>query len=164
GPRYLATHIVPIALAVHILFRYQEGPLYERLPTIVNHLAVVLYLGICAYAFYYFYQNYEQIAIWRQGSYTRHDFIVGLMVFLLVMELSRLAHRILFWVNVVLIVYTIWGYLSPIDFFWHPGTSFYRVVTSSTMELATSVYGLYAQLALTLIAAFMLLAAAAAGF
>jgi TRAP-type uncharacterized transport system fused permease subunit len=164
GPRYLATHIVPIALAVHILFRYQEGPLYERLPTIVNHIAVVFYLGICAYAFYYFYQNYEQIAIWRQGSYTRHDFIVGLLVFLLVMELSRLAHRILFWVNVVLIVYTIWGYLSPIDFFWHPGTTFYRVVTSSTMELATGVYGLYAQLALTLIAAFLLLAAAAAGF
>jgi len=164
GPRYLATHIVPIALAIHILFRYQEGPLYERLPTIVNHLAVVVYLGICAYAFYYFYQNYEQIAIWRQGSYTRHDFIVGLLVFFLVMELSRLAHRILFWVNVVLIFYTIWGYLSPIDFFWHPGTSFYRVVTSSTMELATGVYGLYAQLALTLIAAFLLLAAAAAGF
>jgi hypothetical protein len=31
------------------------------------------------------------------------------------------AHPILFWVNVVMIVYTIWGYLSPIDFFWHPG-------------------------------------------
>jgi TRAP-type uncharacterized transport system fused permease subunit len=71
GPRYLATHIVPIALAIHILFRYQEGPLYPRLPTIVNHLAVVVYLGICAYAFYYFYLHYEQIAIWRQGSYTR---------------------------------------------------------------------------------------------
>src|SRR3989338_8315832 len=85
-------------------------------------------------------------------------------MFLLVMELSRLAHPILFWVNVVLIVYTLWGHLSPIDFFWHPVTSFDRVVTSSTVELATGIYGLYPQLALTLIAAFLLLAAAASGF
>ncbi len=85
-------------------------------------------------------------------------------MFLLVMELSRLAHPVLFWTNVVLIVYTLWGYLSPIDFFWHPGTTFYRVVTSSTVELSTGIYGLYGQLALTLIAAFLLLAGVANGF
>ncbi|MBI2176749.1 MAG: TRAP transporter permease, partial [Candidatus Tectomicrobia bacterium] len=84
--------------------------------------------------------------------------------FLLVMELSRICHTELFWVNIVLVAYTLWGYLSPIDFFWHPGTTFYRVVTSSTVELATGIYGLYAQIALTLIAAFMLLAGVASGF
>jgi TRAP-type uncharacterized transport system fused permease subunit len=80
------------------------------------------------------------------------------------MEVSRLFHPILFWVNVALIVYTLWGYLSPIDFFWHPGVTLWRVVTSSTVEFATGVYGRYAQLAVTLIAAFLLLAAAARGF
>ena len=85
-------------------------------------------------------------------------------MFLLVMELSRLAHPILFWTNIVLVVYTLWGYLSPIDFFWHPGTTFYRVVTSSTVELSTGIYGIYGQLALTLIAAFLLLAGVANGF
>ena len=85
-------------------------------------------------------------------------------MFLLVMELSRLAHPVLFWINVVLVVYTLWGYLSPIDFFWHPGTTFYRVVTSSTVELSTGIYGIYGQLALTLIAAFLLLAGVANGF
>jgi TRAP transporter 4TM/12TM fusion protein len=65
---------------------------------------------------------------------------------------------------VVLVLYTLWGYLSPIDFFWHPGTTFYRVVMSSTMELSTGIYGLYGQLALTLIAAFLLLAGVANGF
>ena len=44
-----------------------------------------------------------------------------------------LKHPILFWINLGLIFYTLWGYLSPIDFFWHPGTTFYRVVTSSTL-------------------------------
>jgi TRAP transporter 4TM/12TM fusion protein len=164
GPSELACYLLPIALILQILFRYKEGKLYAFLPTWANHALVAAYVGICIYAFAYFWVDYEQIAIYRQGSYTTHDFVVGLLVFLLVMELSRLLHPILFWVNVVLIGYTLYGYLSPIDFFWHPGTSFYRVVTSSTVELATGVYGLYAQLALTLIAAFLLLAAAAQGF
>ena len=103
--------------------------------------------------------EYEQIAIWRQGSYTREDFIAGLLIFAVVMELARIVHTELFWMNVVLVFYTLWGYLSPIDFFWHPGTSFYRVITSSTVEFSTGIYGLYAQIALTTIGAFLLLAA-----
>ena len=164
GPRRLATQLVPLALALQILFTYRGNWLYPRLPALANHLAVLAYLGICAYVAWYFHLYFEQIAIWRQGSYTQADFIVGLLILALVMELSRLLHPVLFWVNVVLIGYTLYGFLSPIDFFWHPGTSFYRVVTSSTVEFSTGVFGLYAQLALTLIAAFLLLAAVAAGF
>ncbi|HEX9836880.1 MAG TPA: TRAP transporter fused permease subunit [Alphaproteobacteria bacterium] len=164
GPRELVTHLLPIALVVHILIQCRQGGLYKELPRALGGALAILYILICAYAFYYFFINYEDIAIYRQGSYTTEDFIVGLLVFLLVMELSRLAHPVLFWVNVVLVAYTLWGYLSPIDFFWHPGTSFYRVITSSTVELATGVYGLYAQLALTMIAAFLLIAAVANGF
>jgi TRAP transporter 4TM/12TM fusion protein len=164
GPSELATYLVPIALILQILFMYQRDHLYKRLPAIANHVLVAIYVAICLSAFIHFYREYEEIAIYRQGSYTTQDFIVGLLVFVLVMELSRIAHPILFWINVVLVVFTLYGYLSPIDFFWHPGTSFYRVVTSSTVELATGIYGLYAQIALTLIAAFLLLAAAANGF
>ncbi len=83
-------------------------------------------------------------------------------MFLLVMELSRLAHPALFWTNIVLDRSTrCWAIYSPIDFFWHPGTSFYRIVTSSTVEFSTGIYGIYGQLALTLIAAFLLLAGVA---
>jgi len=164
GAQELVAHVLSIALILQILFMYQEGPLYKRLPPIINHILVVAYIAICVYSFIYFYFEFERIAIYAQGSYTRQDFIVGLLMFLLVMELSRLAHPVLFWTNVVLVVYTLWGYLSPIDFFWHPGTSFYRVVTSSTVEFSTGIYGLYGQLALTLIAAFLLLAGVANGF
>jgi TRAP transporter 4TM/12TM fusion protein len=164
GPQELVAHVLSITLILQILFMYQQDYLYKWLPPVVNHVIVVIYIAICIYAFWYFWQNFEQIAIYRQGSYTRHDFIVGLLMFLLVMELSRLAHPTLFWVNAVLVVYTMYGYLSPFDFFWHPGTTFYRIVTSSTVELSTGIYGIYGQLALTLIAAFLLLAAAANGF
>ena len=164
GPRYLAVRLVPVALIIQILVYYQDRYFYPRLPAVLNHGVVLAYIGICLYAMWYLSTNYEDIAIWRQAAYNQHDFIVGLLMFLLVMELSRLIHPVLFWVNFVLVFYTIWGYLSPIDFFWHPGVSFHRVITSSTVEFSTGVFGRYSQLALTLIAAFLLLAAAASGF
>src|SRR5262245_51053490 len=164
GAQELVAHVMSIALILQILFMYQENYFYKWLPPIANHLAVAVYIGICVYSFVYFYFEFERIAIYAQGSYTQQDYIVGLLMFLLVMELSRLAHPILFWTNVVMVVYTLWGYLSPLDFFWHPGTTFYRVVTSSTVEFSTGIYGLYGQLALTLISAFLLLAGVANGF
>ena len=164
GPQELVSRLLSIALIVQILFMYQQDYLYKWLPPRVNHVIVAVYIGICLYAFFYFLREFEQVAIWRQGSYTREDFIVGLLMFLLVMELSRLTHPTLFWVNMVMVAYTLWGYLSPLDFFWHPGTTFYRVVTSSTVEFSTGIYGIYGQLALTLIAAFLLLAGVANGF
>ena len=166
GPRYLAVRMVPLAFIIQILLMYQSGALYGRLPGAARIGLVMVQIGICLYALGYLTINYDDVAIWRQGAYNTHDFIVGLLVFLLVMELSRIAHPILFWVNVVMVFYTLYGNLVPrwADFFWHPGTTFYRVVTSSTVEFATGVYGVYAQLALTLIAAFLLLAAVAAGF
>jgi TRAP transporter 4TM/12TM fusion protein len=164
GPTELVAYLVPICLILQILHMHKNGYIYKRLPPLANHIIVVVYIAACLYILYHFFMEYEQIAIWRQGSYTREDFISGLLIFLLVMELSRVVHEELFWMNVVLVFYTIWGYLSPIDFFWHPGTSFYRVVTSSTVEFSTGIYGQYAQIALTTIAAFLLLAAAARGF
>jgi TRAP transporter 4TM/12TM fusion protein len=158
------SRLLPVALVLQILFAFKNGDIYRFLPRWANLIIVALYIGICVYAFVYFLYEYQQIAIWRQGSYTTQDFIVGLLMFLLVMELSRLAHPVLFWINVGLVAYTLWGFLSPIDFFWHPGTTFYRVVTSSTIEMSNGIYGIYGQLALTLIAAFLMLAAVANGF
>jgi TRAP transporter 4TM/12TM fusion protein len=164
GAQELVARVMSIALILQLLFMYEQDYLYKWLPPLANHALVALYAGICVYSFIYFSFEYERIAIYSQGSYTQQDFVVGLLMFLLVMELSRLAHPVLFWTNVVLVVYTLWGYVSPIDFFWHPGTSFYRVVTSSTVEFSTGIYGLYGQIALTLIAAFLLLAGVANGF
>ena len=166
GPQQLVASVMSIALVLQILFMYQQDYFYKWLPPAANHVIVALYIGICAFAFWHFWWEFDRIAIYAMGTFTRQDFIVGLLVFLLVMELSRLSHPALFWLNVVLVVYTLYGYVFPrwLDFFWHPGVSFYRVVTSSTVELSTGIYGIYGQLALTLIAAFLLLAAAANGF
>jgi TRAP transporter 4TM/12TM fusion protein len=164
GAQELVARLMSIALILQILFMYQNDYFYKWLPPLANHVIVALYVGICLLAFYHFHYEFERIAIYAQGTFNRQDYIVGLLVFLLVMELSRMAHPVLFWTNVVLVAYTLYGFLSPIDFFWHDGTTFYRVVTSSTVELSTGIYGIYGQLALTLIAAFLLLAGVANGF
>jgi TRAP transporter 4TM/12TM fusion protein len=166
GALKLAARVLPIALALQILFMYQKGPFYPRLPAMVNHVLVAIYLAITAYTFVYLLGEYDRIAIYSQGTFTQQDFIVGLLVFLLVMEMTRLAHTVLFWINLVMVLYTLYGYVFPrsLDFFWHPGTSFHRVITSSTLEFSTGIFGIYGQIALTLIAAFLLLAAAARGF
>jgi TRAP-type uncharacterized transport system fused permease subunit len=89
GPSELVAALVPVAVAVQILCMHENGFIYKKLPPVANNTLVVIYLGICLFAFYHFVTQYEEIAIWRQGSYTRTDFIMGLLVFLLVMELSR---------------------------------------------------------------------------
>jgi len=164
GSLELVARVMSIALALQIVFMYQFHYFYRWLPPLANHILVAAYLGICAYAFIYFHFEFERLAIYAQGTFTQHDYIVGLLVFLLVMELSRLAHPVLFWTNVFMVAYTLYGFLSPFDFFWHPGTTFRRVITSSTVEFSTGIYGSYGQLALTLIAAFLLLAGVANGF
>jgi TRAP transporter 4TM/12TM fusion protein len=166
GPQLLVSRLLPVALILQILLMYQREYLYPWLPPAINHILVAVYIGIALIAFWHFWWDFDRIAIYAQGSYTQLDFIVGLLMFLLVMELSRLAHPTLFWVNIVMVVYTLYGFMFPrwLDFFWHPGKSFYEIVIYSTIEISAGIYGIYGQLALTLIAAFLLLAAAANGF
>jgi TRAP transporter 4TM/12TM fusion protein len=166
GPQELVSRLLSVALILQILFMYRQGYFYKWLPPLANHVIVAVYIAIALIAFWHFWWEFEEIAIYRQGSYTQRDFIVGLLMFLLVMELSRLAHPVLFWVNAVMIVYTLYGYIFPrwLDFFWHPGKSAYEMIILSTVEFSTGIYGIYGQLALTLIAAFLLLAAVANGF
>ena len=123
GPLELVVRLLSIALILQILFMYREDYLYKFLPPVANHIIVTIYVGICAYAFYYFNEEYERIAVYAQGTFTEADYLVGLLMFLLVMELTRLAHPILFWINLVMVFYTLYGYVFPrsLDFFYHPG-------------------------------------------
>ena len=73
GPQELAARVMSIALILQILFMYQQGYFYPWLPPRANDAIIVLYVGICLYAFVYFLLEYEDIAIWRQGSITSRN-------------------------------------------------------------------------------------------
>ena len=164
GAVLLATRLLPASVALWVLRSYDEGGPYERFGRATNRIIAGGYIVACAVVFTYFSFEFENIFIMRAGSYSTADLVVGALIFAIIMEISRKIHPVLFYVNLVLIAYTLFGQYVPIDFFWHPGASLERVITSSTMELATGVYGRYTQMALTLIAAFLLLAAVAKGF
>ena len=101
----------------------------------------------------------------RKARSRRQDYIVGLLVFLLVMELSRLAHPDAVLDQCRSSSPTRCGAISARSISSGiPARRFHRVVTSSTVEFSTGIYGIYGQLALTLIAAFLLLAGVANGF
>jgi TRAP transporter 4TM/12TM fusion protein len=164
GPVQLATRLLPITVILWALRSYTEGGPYQRLNLAANRLVTGGYIVAALVVFVYFLREYENIFLLRTGSYNTMDLLVGGLILLIIMEISRKLHPVLFAVNVVLIFYTLFGQHTPIDFFWHPGMPMERVVTSATVELATGVFGRYTQMALTLIAAFLLLAAVAKGF
>ncbi|MBO8141125.1 MAG: TRAP transporter permease [Firmicutes bacterium] len=164
GPQRLATRLVPVALILYVLKAYRENALYPRLGPAWNRFIAAVYVAAAMIPLLYLEVEYEQLFIYRSGAYNTTDLLVGAVLLLLVMEISRKAHPVLFGVNIVMMLYTLYGNYSPIDFFWHPGASLTRVVTAATVELSTGIYGKYAQLGLTLVAAFLLMAAIAGGF
>ncbi len=164
GAQLLATRLVPVAIIIYILSTWQRRNLYPRLGDTWNRVLYILYILISLSMLVYLLLEYENLFLYRAGFYNNMDIFMATLFFLLVMELSRKLHYILFCVNVFLVLYSLFGYLSPIDFFWHPGTSFSRIITVSTIEFHTGVFGRYAQMALTLIAAFLIIAAVARAF
>jgi TRAP transporter 4TM/12TM fusion protein len=164
GAVLLATRLLPVAVVLWALRAYEQGGPYERLSRPLNWVITAAYIAAAGITFAYFSVEYENIFIMRAGSYSAADLAVGTLIFVVVMEISRKLHPVLFGVNLALIAYALFGQHIPIDFFWHPGASLERLITSSTVELATGIFGRYTQMALTLIAAFLLLAAVAKGF
>ncbi|GAB3714340.1 TRAP transporter fused permease subunit [Nocardiopsis oceani] len=173
GARQLATRLLPLAIILWALRSYIDGGPYPWFGTqfgkvvgrIVNRGFTAFYILTALTLLAYFWIEYENLVFVRSGAYNTMDVAMGIVVLALIFEISRKTHFVLFAVNVALVAYALWGsYLAIGSFFWHPGSSLERIVTSSTVEFATGVYGSYTQMALTLIAAFLLLAAVAKGF
>ena len=93
GAQELVSRLMPIALILQILFMYQEDYLYKWLPPIANHVAGRRSTSASASM----PSSISGSSTKRSRSTGRaptrtQDFVVGLLMFLLVMELSRLAH------------------------------------------------------------------------
>src|SRR5262245_19492276 len=77
GDQQLVANLLPIALTLQIMFMYQQDHFYRFLPPIINHAITAAYVAICLYAFVYFLSEFDRVAIYAQGTFTRQDFIVG---------------------------------------------------------------------------------------
>jgi TRAP transporter 4TM/12TM fusion protein len=163
GPSLLAVNAVPLTVCLVVLNDLRKGDLYPRLGVIAPHLIALAYIGFSFYAIWYLVSEFDNIRIYRIAVWNAHDMIVGGGMTALVLEYTRRRYFSLFVINVALILYTVYGNLVP-GMFHHPGMSWTRVVTSTSLEMSTGIFERLSQLGVTLIGSFILVLAALRAF
>jgi len=163
GPMVLAMTMVPIIYVLFTLQALRNGEFYPRLPTNVNYVIALAYCLFSLYCAYYMNTNYMALGEERSGNYDLQDLIVGGLMALLIIEYARKRHVPLFVLNVIIILYAVYGYVVP-GMFYHAGLSWERVIAASSVEMATGIFARLPQLALTLIGSFLLVLSLLRGF
>src|SRR5688572_15284844 len=163
GPVLLAFALVPVTFILYTLNGLRNDEFYPRLPAVANYVIAVLYIGVSIAVAIYMYLEYEEIGTVRAGMWNATDLTMGALMALLVMEYARRQHLALFILNIVLIVYAVYGAAVP-GMFFHPGLSWERILSAMSVEMSTGVFSNLPQLALTLIGSFILVLAALRAF
>jgi TRAP transporter 4TM/12TM fusion protein len=155
GPTLLAMTLVPVAFALFVLNCLREDDLYPRLPYAANLIIATAYIALALAVAYYMHTEYYALGAERVGYWDWTDLLMGVAMTALVMEYARKRHMPLFVLNIVLIFYAVYGYAVP-GLFGHGGLSWWRVGTAMSVETATGVFSNLPQIALTVIASFLL--------
>ena len=163
GPTLLAVTLMPVALCIVVLNDLRKQQLYPALGPLVPWLFALAYIGFSLYASWYLVAEFDNIRIYRLGIWNTHDLIVGGGMAALILEYTRRHYFVLFVINVLLILYTVYGYVVP-GLFNHPGMSWTRVTSSISVEMSTGIFERLPQLGLTLIGSFILVLAVLRAF
>jgi len=163
GPTLLAMRMVPIAFVLFVLSALRENDLYPTLPPAANGVIGAVYVACALAVAWYMNAEYYDIGTSRAGDWNTTDMFMGGVMTLLVLEYSRRRHMPLFVLNIVLILYAVYGYIVP-GIFHHGGLSWTRVVTAMSVEAATGVFSNLPQIALTVVGAFLLVLSTLTGF
>jgi TRAP transporter 4TM/12TM fusion protein len=163
GPTLLAMTLVPVTYVLFVLNALRENDLYPRLPRAANHAVGAIQIGLALVVGYYMHTEYYDLGTSRAGDWNSTDLWMGGLMTVLVMEYSRKRHMPLFVLNIVLMLYAVYGYVVP-GMFYHAGLSFGRVVTAMSVETTTGVFSNLPQIALTVIGAFLLVLSVLTGF
>lgn len=163
GPTLLAMTMIPVTYVLFTLQSLRRNELYPSLPPVANYVIAAGYCGFSLYCAYYMNTNYIALGTERAGMWDTADLIMGGGMALLIIEYARKRHMPLFVLNIVLILYAVYGYLVP-GMFYHAGLSWHRVVTASSVEMDTGVFSRLPQIALTLIGSFLLVLSLLRGY
>ncbi len=164
GTMLLAVTLVPIAYVLWVMNSFVEGVLpYPRLGLKLNIAIAGAYIAMCIFSLIYMRVEYDALIYDRAGFYNIHDKIVGLMMLGLVIEYTRREHRTLFYLILFLMFYSVYGWMFP-GILGHPGVSWTRVITSSSVEISLGLFGTYSQTGVGVIAAFFMFLGIAQGF
>src|SRR5215470_10092458 len=163
GPTLLAMTLVPITYVLFVFNSLRENDLYPSLPQAANYVIAAVYIGLALVVAVYMHTEYYDIGTVRTGDWNTNDLVIGGLMTVLVLEYSRKRHMPLFMLNILLILYAVYGYVVP-GMFYHSGLSWQRVVTAMSVETTTGVFSNLPQIALTVIGAFLLVLSVLSGF
>ncbi len=163
GPTLLAMTVVPVVYVIFILQALRQNDLYPALPRAANYAIAAAYCAFSLYCGYYMNREYMPLGLERAGAWNTMDMTMGGGMALLIMEYTRKRHMPLFVLNILLALYAVYGYVVP-GMFYHAGVSWERVITSSSVEMATGIFSRLPQLALTTIGAFLLVLSLLRGY
>jgi TRAP transporter 4TM/12TM fusion protein len=155
GPVLLGFGLVPVTFVLYTLEALRKNEFYPSLPVIANYAIAAIYIVVSIAVSAYMIVEYEAIGTVRAGSWNNTDLTIGALMVLLVMEYARKRYMPLFILNVLLILYAVYGSVVP-GMFNHPGLSWERIVSAMSVETSTGVFSNLPQLALTLIGSFIL--------
>src|SRR5215831_15412416 len=163
GPTLLAMTMVPVTFVLFTLQGLRNNELYPRLAPPARYAIAAAYCGFSLYCAWYMNANYVALGEERAGMWNTADLIVGGVMTLLVIEYSRKRHVPLFILNILLVLYAVYGYWVP-GMFYHAGLSWHRVITASSVEMATGIFSRLPQIALTVIGSFLLVLSLLRGY
>src|SRR5688572_18531922 len=155
GPVLLAVTLVPVTFILYVLEGLRSNELYPRLPAAARYALAGIYIALCMMVAVYMHVEDEAIGTVRAGVWNATDLAIGGVMVLLVMEYARHRHFALFVINILLVLYAVYGRFVS-GMFFHPGLTWERVVTAMSVEMSTGVFSNLPQLALTLIGSFIL--------
>ena len=163
GPTLLAMTLIPIVFVLFTLQALRDNDFYPSLPPAINYLIAFAYCAFSFYCAYYMNTEYMALGLERVGAWNTTDLVMGGVMTLLIMEYSRKRHMPLFILNILLIAYAVYGNWIP-GMFYHAGLSWSRIVTSTSVEVATGIFSRLPQIALTTVGSFLLVLSLLRGF
>jgi TRAP transporter 4TM/12TM fusion protein len=163
GPTLLAMTLVPVTFVLFILNALRANELYPSLPQRANDAIAVVYVAAAIAVAVYMNNEYYELGTSRAGAYDPSDLVMGGLMAALVMEYARRRHMPLFVLNVVLLLYAVYGFVVP-GMFYHVGLSWHRVVVAMSVENTTGVFSNLPQIALTVIGSFLLVLSVLRGY
>ncbi len=164
GTMLLAVTLVPLAYVLWVLNSFVAGELpYPRLGLKPNIAIASVYIAMCIFSIIYLRVEFDALIYDRAGFFNTPDKIVGVMMLGLVIEYTRREHGLLFYLILFLMFYSVYGWIFP-GILGHPGVSWTRVFTSSSVEISLGLFGTYSQTGVGVIAAFFMFLGIAQGF
>ena len=160
----LAVTLVPLAYVLWVLSSFVTGELpYPRLGLKLNIAIAGLYIAMCIFSIIYMRVEFDALIYDRAGFFNTTDKIVGAMMLGLILEYTRREHGLLFYLILFLMFYSVYGWMFP-GMLGHPGVTWTRVITSSSIEIILGLFGTYSQTGVGVIAAFFIFLGVAQGF